>query len=402
MKAGWTARALDQLCDVFTDGDWIESKDQSSSGIRLVQTGNVGNGVFKDRAEKARYISEDTFRRLRCTEILEGDCLVSRLPDPVARSCLIPSLSEKCITAVDCTIIRFDRSKIMPELFNYFSQSRDYAAAVAASVGGATRQRISRKNLGLLQIPLPPLDEQRQIVAVLDQAFASIATAMANAQKNLINARALFHSCLESVFKAHDIESTEVTLEKLVSIQSGFAFKSTEYVDTGHFLIRIGNVQDGYISLNNPKYVKLTKRTIPFELSAGDMLTSLTGNIGRVAVVQQSDLPAALNQRVARLVLRPNVPVSLRYVRHFLASTLFRETLSKAGHGTAQLNVSPSEIGHVRISYPSKQLQDISCDRLDQLGGRIETLATIFQNKLAALSELKHSLLQKAFAGELT
>ena len=76
MTKGSPRKTLGQVCEVFADGDWVESKDQSSEGIRLIQTGNVGEGVFKDRAEKARYISEATFKRLRCTEIVEGDCLV--------------------------------------------------------------------------------------------------------------------------------------------------------------------------------------------------------------------------------------------------------------------------------------------------------------------------------------
>src|ERR1017187_6267584 len=70
----WQTKPLGEVCEVFADGDWVESKDQSPEGIRLIQTGNVGEGVFKDRAEKARYISEATFTRLRCTEIFEGDC----------------------------------------------------------------------------------------------------------------------------------------------------------------------------------------------------------------------------------------------------------------------------------------------------------------------------------------
>ena len=76
MKKGWQTKPLGDLCEVFADGDWVESKDQSLEGIRLIQTGNVGDGIFKDRAEKARYISEATFKRLRCTEIFEGDCLI--------------------------------------------------------------------------------------------------------------------------------------------------------------------------------------------------------------------------------------------------------------------------------------------------------------------------------------
>ena len=83
MKQNWEVKKLESICKVFADGDWIESKDQSNEGIRLVQTGNIGFGFFKDKDDKARYISEETFKRLNCTEILPGDLLVSRLPDQV-------------------------------------------------------------------------------------------------------------------------------------------------------------------------------------------------------------------------------------------------------------------------------------------------------------------------------
>lgn len=117
---------LEVLCELFADGDWIETKDQSSSGVRLIQTGNVGNGEFKDRGEKARFVSGAAFKRLGCTEIFEGDCLVSRLPDPVGRSCILPATGQRMITAVDCTIIRFKRDLLEPKYFRYVAQSDGY------------------------------------------------------------------------------------------------------------------------------------------------------------------------------------------------------------------------------------------------------------------------------------
>lgn len=200
MKKGWQTKTLGEVCEVFADGDWVESKDQSPEGIRLIQTGNVGEGVFKDRVEKARYISEATFKRLRCTEIFEGDCLVSRLPDPVGRSCILPDTGERMITAVDCTILRFNPKQLLPTFFNHYSQSDDYLRTVANECTGTTRNRISRSNLSLTPIPVPPLDEQQRIVGLLDKAFEGIATAKANAEKNLQNARALFESHLQSIF----------------------------------------------------------------------------------------------------------------------------------------------------------------------------------------------------------
>ena len=164
--------SLSSLCKTFQDGDWIEAKDQSDSGIRLIQTGNVGNGYFKDKGEKARYISEETFRRLNCTEIFAGDILVSRLPDPVGRACIIPEGLGKCITAVDCTIIRLG-DKILPEYFIWFTRTPDYAMQIKKVLSGTTRLRVSRANLGKIQIPAPSIDQQEVFVAIAEQADKS-------------------------------------------------------------------------------------------------------------------------------------------------------------------------------------------------------------------------------------
>lgn len=164
--------ALSSLCDTFIDGDWIEAKDQSDSGIRLIQTGNVGVGTFKDKGDKARYISEDTFNRLNCTEVVEGDILISRLPDPVGRACIIPAGLGKSITAVDCTIIRLN-DKVLPKFFVAFTSTPDYAMQIKKVLSGTTRLRVSRANLGKIQVPLPSVDKQQQFVTIAEQADKS-------------------------------------------------------------------------------------------------------------------------------------------------------------------------------------------------------------------------------------
>lgn len=164
--------ALSSLCDTFIDGDWIEAKDQSDSGIRLIQTGNVGVGEYKDKEDKARYISEETFTRLNCTEVFEGDILISRLPDPVGRACSIPGGLGKSITAVDCTIIRLNE-KVLPKYFISFTNTPDYAMQIKKVLSGTTRLRVSRANLGKIQVPLPSKDEQQRFVEIANQADKS-------------------------------------------------------------------------------------------------------------------------------------------------------------------------------------------------------------------------------------
>lgn len=159
---------LKDVCNVFLDGDWIENKDQSPAGIRLIQTGNIGNGIFLEKKERARFISEETFARLKCNEIFPGDILVSRLPDPIGRACIIPDTDERMITAVDCTICRVDKSMILPEFLCYFMRSAMYCNAIMENVTGTTRKRISRKNLGNVNVRLFPLDDQQAIIHKLD------------------------------------------------------------------------------------------------------------------------------------------------------------------------------------------------------------------------------------------
>ena len=167
MKQGWEIKKIKEVSALITDGDWIESKHQSNDGIRLIQTGNIGNGTFKAKEDKPHYISESTFKELGCTEIFSGDCLVSRLPEPVGRACIVPEIGSRMITAVDCSIIRFDKN-ILPKLFIYYSQSSSYQRDINNNTTGTTRKRISRKNLEAIPIPVPPLPEQEKIVAELD------------------------------------------------------------------------------------------------------------------------------------------------------------------------------------------------------------------------------------------
>ena len=154
-------RNLREVSVLFADGDWIESKDQASDGIRLIQTGNVGFGVYLDKTQNAKYISGATFHRLNCLEIYDGDILVSRLPEPAGRACILPQSTERRITAVDCTVIRTDASVIDRNYLLQFLCSEQYLKTVNSFLAGGTRQRISRKNLEGIEVPFPSIEKQR-------------------------------------------------------------------------------------------------------------------------------------------------------------------------------------------------------------------------------------------------
>jgi len=378
----------------------VESKDQASEGIRLIQTGNVGEGVFKDRSEKARYISEATFKRLRCTEIFEGDCLISRLPDPVGRSCILPETGERMITAVDCTIVRFNPQQLLPAFFNFYSQSHDYLKAVASATTGTTRNRISRSNLGLIPIPFPPLSEQQRIVGILDEAFEGIATAKANAEKNLQNTRALFESHLQSVFTHRGNGWVDTKLDDVCGFQNGFAFKSSTFKPSGAPILRISNIQDSRVDLErlvffDPKdYQENLDR---YRIVEDDLLIAMSGaTTGKLGFNTESTV-FYLNQRVGKF--EPGKKLNKRFLYHFL-STKIKENL-RISAGSAQPNLSTEQIKGFILPLPDIDEQARIVAALESLSEETQRLASLYEQKLAALEALKKSLLHQAFTGQL-
>ena len=192
----WEQRKLASLCDRFTDGDWIESKDQSDSGVRLVQTGNVGVAEYLDKPNNKKWITADTFDRLHCEEVLPGDILISRLPEPAGRACIMPSLGTKMITAVDCTIVRTSPDVSNRFLVQYLS-SQAYFDAVNTCLAGGTRQRISRSNLADFDVPIPAKKTEQDAIGTF---FSQLDTLITLHQRKYDKLVAIKRSMLEKMF----------------------------------------------------------------------------------------------------------------------------------------------------------------------------------------------------------
>lgn len=161
---------------LFLDGDWIESKDISDSGIRYITTGNVGEGQYKEQG--TGFISDQVFQKLNCSEVFEQDILISRLNLPIGRACLVPNLNNRIVTSVDNVILRPDTIYCKRFLVHLFSSS-EYFHNTANLARGATMQRISRGLLGNIRISLPEKEEQIQIANFLDHETAQIDTLIA-------------------------------------------------------------------------------------------------------------------------------------------------------------------------------------------------------------------------------
>jgi type I restriction enzyme S subunit len=150
----------------FIDGDWIEAQYITSEGVRLIQTGNVGVGEFKNKNKK--FISLESFNELGCRDVYPGDLLICRLAEPAGRACIVPELEEnKFITSVDVTIFRVNEDLFDKEYVHQSINTQKFLDRCQEVAGGTTRTRISRSNLGGLTLSCPPLQQQKKIVKIL-------------------------------------------------------------------------------------------------------------------------------------------------------------------------------------------------------------------------------------------
>ena len=274
---------------------------------------------------------------------------------------------------------------------------------------GTTFKELSSSNLANFPIPLPPLDEQRRIVAVLDKAFAGIASATANAQKNLTNARALFEAGLENTFSGEENGWETKLFSELCTIKHGFAFKSEFFgTDGDYVLLTPGNFYEtgGYRDRGGKQKFYTGEVPPDFILDEGDLLVAMTeqadGLLGSPIIVP-SGATFLHNQRLGLVEPKPGVAWCAEFFFHAFNIKAVRLTLRRTGTGAKVRHTSPTKIGDVEIALPITEVQQRQvAAKLTALEFHANELADVENRKLSALTELKQSLLHKAFTGELT
>ena len=394
MREGWEHKKIKEVCSFIGDGDWIESKDQSDFGIRLIQTGNIGTGIYRDKADKVKYISNITFSQLSCTEIFEGDCLLSRLPEPIGRSCLLPKLNVRTITAVDCTILRF-KENILPIFFIYYTQSNSYYNDILSKTTGTTRKRISRKNLEKIGIPVPPKSTQLSIVSELDKINELIRIK----KEQLKDYDALAQSIFYEMFgdPVENEKGWEVKkLGDVCEITSSKRVFANEYVDTGIPFYRSKEVIEKskqqpisvelYISESHYNSIKCNFG-IP---QIGDILITAVGTIGRIWVVDTNE---PFYFKDGNLVWLRNIK-DVHY--EYFSKSLFYlidEYKKVNANGAAYNALTIAKLKQMYCPLPPLPLQQSFAHKIEQ----IEKQKAALQNTITDLETLLASRMQYWF-----
>ena len=398
MKKGWKYVKLGEVCHSICDGDWIESKDQSPTGIRLVQTGNIGIGFYKDKAEKAKYISEETFKSLHCTEIFEGDILVSRLPDPVGRACVLPNLGNRSITAVDCSILKLKSSLVCNEWLAYYMQSARYFSLIKNQCTGSTRLRITRKKLAEVSVPLPPLSEQEEIVRYLDKAFMKIDAMKEKAEEALEEAKALFQSALTEMMTPKKGWKEKKLGEIALDMYRGSGIKRDQIRATGIPCVRYGEIYTTYdyafdtcVSHTDEELIDSKKY---FE--HGDILFTITGEsieeIGK-SVAYLGHEKCLLGGDLVAMKHKENP----KYLSYALSTP---EAIKQKGFGKTKLKVVHTNIPSLKsitIPLPPLPEQEAIVSRLDAISERVKALEENYSKAVEECDAMKQAMLREVF-----
>jgi type I restriction enzyme, S subunit len=403
VKKGWEVKALASVSAI--NYGYTESATSEPVGPRFLRITDIQDDcVDWNRVPFCKIESSD----LPKYRLDSGDIVFARTGATTGKSFLVDAPPE-AVFASYLIRLRLLDEKLLPEFVMLFFQTADYWQSIKDGSSGSAQGGFNATKLGALKISIPPLAEQQRIVGLLDEAFVGIATAKANAEKNLQNARALFESHLQSVFTQR---GPGWVRQKLNSITTKIGSGATprgggeSYKAQGVSLIRSLNVHD--FGFKYAKLAFLDDRQAD-ELSnvvvrPRDVLLNITGaSVARCTIVPEDVLPARVNQHVS--IIRP-APETLDadFLHYLLVSKPYKDQLLKTGDegGSTRQAITKAQIQDFVVDYPLLLSdQNSIVTKLDAILAETQRLARLYEQKLAALDELKKSLLHQAFSGAL-
>ena len=404
MKSGWQTKKLGDLCEIelgktparANKAFWDEKRETSNVWLSIADLLNAEDNVVVDSKE---YLSD---KGAAISKTVRNGTLLASFKLTLGRLAFAGRdlFTNEAIAAL--TI--FNERELSKEFLFYFLHFFDWRKAAENDVKlkGMT---LNKAKLKELYVHFPPLPEQQRIVGILDEAFAGIATAKTNAEKNLQNTRALFESHLQSVFTQRGEGWAERRLGDVAKTQYGLSEPMNEE-GKGYKIFRMGELQGGrLIDTGRMKFANIGRAEFEkYRLRPGDVLFNRTNSFELVGKTGIFDLPGdyCFASYLVRVLLNPKIILSA-FLNYFMNSKHFQDSVKqKASKSINQANINATILANESVRFPeSLEKQKTIVARLDALRSETQRLESLYQQKLAALEELKKSLLHQAFIGQL-
>lgn len=394
MREDWEIKTLDELFDIKSSKR-VHKADWKTEGVpfyrarevvKLAQNGYVNNELF---------ISEELFLEFTKEKGTpkEGDIIISAVG--TLGQCYLVKKNDRFYFK-DASVLWFENtSNVYTRYIDFAFKSDIIMEQVMDKSMGATVGTLTISRAKIIKFPIPPLQEQQQIVAILDQAFEAIDQAKANIEKNIANAKELFQSKLNAIFSQKGEGWEEKSLGEIGKVSMCKRILKKDTTPNGEIpfykIGTFGKKADAFIP--QKIYDEFTnKYSFP---KKGDILISASGTIGRRVIYD--GLPAYFQDSNIVWIDNNEELVTNDYLYHFYSVCDWNPS-----KGATISRLYNDDLRRIKISFPSISEQKQIIPKMEELNNQTNQIELHYKQKLKNLEELKKSILQKAFAGELT
>ncbi|EJW8488418.1 restriction endonuclease subunit S [Campylobacter jejuni] len=407
LPQGWEVKKLGEIFNIERGGSPRPIKEfltDKEDGINWIKIGDIKNQKYLYATEEK--IIQEGLKKSKL--VIEGDLLVSNsmsFGKPV-----IVKLQKGAIH--DGWLLLKEKINLNKEYFYYLFSSNFMYDFLSYQASGSTVKNLNIDKLKQIEIPLPPLKEQERIVGILDESFAKIDESIKILEQNLLNLDELMQSALQKAFNPLNDDTKEnyqlpqtwewKSLGEICFITDG-THKTPNYIETGIPFLSVKNISKGFFDLSDVKYIsleehnKLIKRAKP---EFGDILICRIGTLGKAIKIS---LEFEFSIFVSLGLLKPKVKIISDYLVYFLNSYFIEGWINnnKVGGGTHTAKLNLNILEKCPVALPTLKEQEQIAKHLDFVFEKAKALKELYTKELKDYEELKQSLLDKAFKGEL-
>jgi type I restriction enzyme S subunit len=392
MKQGWEIKKLGEICD-FQNGFAFKSKTYKETGLPILRITNIQNQSLEIN-ELVYFNPKDYKENFDRFKVFKDDLVVAMSGATTGK---LGINTTDTVLYLNQRVGKFIPKKTLLKAYLYYFLSTKVEESLRIAAGAA-QPNLSTEQINNFKIPLPPLPEQQRIVAILDETFASIAKAKANAEQNLKNAKELFESYAQGIFENKGDDWEEKRFDEVCKISSKLIDpKLKEFQNLIH--IGAGNIESKKGTLVDLKTAK-EENLISGKFLFDETMVLYSKIRPYLVKVVKCDFNGLCSADIYPLVPFKNIMIK-EFLYYLLTSQNFTEYAIKGSQRAGMPKVNRNHLFAYTFNLPPLKQQQTIVQKLDALSLETKKLEGIYQKKIADLEELKKSVLQKAFAGEL-
>ena len=379
-------------------------------GSNFLRITDIQNDMVNWSSVPYCQITEDDFKKYK---LIDQDIVFARTGATTGKSYLVCDPPE-AVAASYLIRLRVQEPTVSAKFISKYFQSSEYWDNVSSGISGSAQGGFNASKLSALAIPIPPLSEQKRIVLILDEAFEGIDRAIANTEKNLANSRELFESYLNAIFtqkgdRWEEARPKLIPLSTLLSKQprNGWSPPARFQTGSGVPVLTLSAVTGFHYDGSRIKLtIAPTSEEAYYWLQEGELLISRSNTrelVGHVAIYDGNPPKAICPDLIMKMTV-DHTKADTRFIYYFLRSATARKYLTGKAKGASSTmpKITKQVVQETPIPTFNLTEQQAIVKKIDEIVTETQRLEAIYRQKLAALKELKQTILQKAFTGELT